>query len=156
MKFNKDLAESIGGNFLKLKDKESVYGMFRGDPREYNSLFVDGKGAEVPPGTPGSKFRFRINFLLKVGDEYQMKIIENGATFYNQMADLNDEYPLETTVVKITRKGSGRDDTSYSILPILNATVSAETKAKLDAIPMFPLTPTMETPKTPDADGIPF
>jgi hypothetical protein len=118
MKFRTNLPESGGSNnYVKLKDKESITGVFRGDLHEFFVLWRDGKSSEVPEGTPGSKFRFRVNFVVREGASYVPKIFEQGQLVYEQLAEIHKEYPLEQTVCKITRNGE-KLDTTYTIMPL--------------------------------------
>lgn len=118
MKFRKDLPESSGNSaFVKLRDKESVQGIFYGEMYEFFNFWRDGKGQEVPEGTPGSKFRFRVNLIVKEGASYVPKIFEQGQVVYEQLAQINEEYPLEQTICKITRNGE-KLDTTYTIMPL--------------------------------------
>lgn len=117
MQFRK--IEDVGGkqDYIKLKDKESVVGVFVGEPFEFYTQWENGKPRVVPEGTAGAGFRFRLNFVVKEGPTFTPKIFENGVTVYRQLGDLNDEYEgLENIYVKITRNGTGTD-TTYSILP---------------------------------------
>lgn len=138
MQFRKDLPESGSKNFLKLKDKESISGIFMGELYEFFILWDNKKAKEVPEGTPDSKFRFRVNFVSKEGSVYAPKIFEQGATVYRQLAELHEEYDLEKTVIKITRNGSGTD-TTYSLLPLLKQVVTKETAEHLKNIELLPL-----------------
>lgn len=134
MKFSegfKDMGNSGGGNFLKLGDGESVVGIFRGDVYEFYQLWDDTaeggrKSQVVPEGTAGAKARFRINFIVKDKDGYHPMIFENGPRVHAQLAELHEEFGLETTVVKLTRNGL-KLETKYSIMPIKNNQVSDET-----------------------------
>lgn len=125
-------------NFLKLKDKESVQGIFRGDVHEFYVLWEGQRSRVVPEGTPGAKFRFRINFVMKEGASYVPKIFEQGLTVYNQLAELHNEYELDKTVVKLTRNGTGTD-TTYSTLPLLKTPLTKETMKFLDSMELLPL-----------------
>ncbi len=101
--------------YLKLKDKESAVGVFKGDLVEYYQIYGEGI---VPPGTPKAGFRFSVNFITKEGSSFVAKVFSQGRIAYNRLAHLHEEYDLEKTVVKITRKGSGKDDTEYYIDPV--------------------------------------
>lgn len=140
MKFKKDLPESSGNgaNFVKLKDRESITGIFMGEPYEFHSVWENGKTKVVDANHPGASFRFRINFVVKDGPIYLPKIFENGVSVYRDLSDLNDEYKLEDTVVKITRNGVDKN-TTYSILPLLKADISPETKKYLKTIKLLDL-----------------
>lgn len=159
MKFKSGLSVPNGNgskNFLKLKPSESVYGIFMGDPYEFYSLWENGRGKDVPEGTAGSSFRFRINFVVKDGAVYVPKIFENGVTVYNQLKELHEEYALDTIVVKITRNGSGKE-TSYSIIPA-NQKLTKETLAHLKTLQLNELVSQapQQNGQTQDNEEIPF
>lgn len=128
MKFRDEVPEA-GGSFLKLKDKESVVGVFAGDIHEFFAIWEGGKMTVAKEGDAGAGFRFRLNFIVKTPTGYQAKILEQGATVYRELKNLNEEYDLDKTVIKITRSGSTRQNTSYSFLPLLKASVGPEVKA---------------------------
>lgn len=143
-------AQNGGGedskSFLKLKDKESVRGVFRGDPYDFKKHWTGtrsevclGQGCALCAADPGKKpsFRFRINILVK--DEkgaYVSKIFEQGWTVYLQLADLHKVYPLDKTVMRITRSGSGQNDTHYSILPEPRGDVTPQMEALFSKVPL--------------------
>lgn len=118
MKFNDRPKNDEGSKlpFLKIKDGEKVFGVFRGNIHEFYQIW-EGKKI-VPPGTKGASFRFRVNFITKEGASYVAKVMEQGAVIYDMLKDLNESYPLEETVVEIKRTGATKDDTRYSILPL--------------------------------------
>jgi len=118
MKFRRDLPEAgSSASYLKLKDKESVAGLFQGDPYEFHAIW-DGKTyKEVPENYPGSSFRFKINFVVKEGSSYVAKVFENGVSVYRDIANLHEDYPLDKTAIKITRNGTDKT-TTYSFLPL--------------------------------------
>lgn len=159
MQFRQDLPENGGGskNFLKLKDKESVTGIFRGDIHDYYAIWENSKSREVSETTPGGTFRFRVNFVVKDGSNYIVKIFENGISVYRQLAELHSEYNLEDTVVKITRNGTGTD-TTYSILPLLKQQLTKEAKTFLETLELLPLESKQNSQAYVDKNGdeIPF
>lgn len=117
MQFRKIEEPSGSQDYIKLKDKESIVGIFIGELYEFYSVFENKKPREVPEGTDGARFRFRVNFVVKDGPTFTPKIFENSATVYRQLEELHTEYDgLDTIYVKITRNGEGLD-TTYSILP---------------------------------------
>lgn len=142
--------EGLGSeHFLKLKAGEVIRGVFRGDPHEFrlhwennkSSLCTDDTCERCKSGNK-SKFRFRLNFLVKENDHYVAKIWEQGWTVYTQLRDLHaSDYDLEKTVVKITRTGSGLNDTIYSVLPLPppNGLVTKELNDKLSQIKLHDL-----------------
>lgn len=148
-KFRDNVDTGSGGEFIRLKDKESIYVIFMGEPYEFLSVWKDNKYQPVPEGTPKGKFRFRMNAIVKENDgTYSPKIFEQGATIYNTLKVLNDEYKgLETVIVKITRQGSTMNDTEYQLLP-LRQEIPATTKVALEKIKLLKL-----EHDTPEANG---
>lgn len=118
MNFSQTPSEGSAGNFLKIKAGEFALGVFRGSPHEFYNLWENGKSKEVPQGTLGARFRFKINFVTKVNGQHTPVVWEQGPTVYNQLKDFNKDFPLEKTIVKISRTGSTKDDTTYTILPL--------------------------------------
>lgn len=158
MKF-RDLPDSGGSkNFVKLKDKESISGIFMGDVHEFFTVWENGKTKHVPEDTPGASLRFRVNFVVKEGAVYVPKIFEQSKTVYRQLSELHEEYDLESIVVKITRNGSGKNDTTYSFLPILKQPLSAQAVEHLKTIQLLPLVDHehSQAPVNSDGDEIPF
>lgn len=144
----KDLPETGGSKwYLKLKDKESVAGVFRGNPHEFYVVWENGKSNVVDESNPDGKFRFRINFVVKEGDNYAPKIFENSRTVYEMLKELSKEYDLETTVIKITRSGSGTD-TTYSLLPLLKQALTPEATAHLAGLQLLELAPKTAPPQS--------
>lgn len=115
MKFIKrERSEGLsGGHFLKLKDGESVTGVFRGEIFEFKTKWNGTKYVDDPAGSP----RFKLNFVMKEGQEYVAKVFEFPATIYDNLAAINESMALEKTLLKITRKGTGTD-TIYIIIPL--------------------------------------
>jgi len=154
MKF-RDLPDSNEGSksFLKLKDKESATGIFRGEIHEFYAAWDGSKYKEVPEGTQGGSFRFRINFVVKEESNFVPKIFENGKGVYRQLAELHSEYDLQETVVKITRSGT-ETETTYTIMPLPpKMQMSKETKAFVDKIELLPLTAKQSNAAYVDSNG---
>lgn len=116
MKFRDDIESGGPSNFIKLKDKETIAGVPRGEPHECYVLWENKVKTEVPAGTPGAKFNFKINFIVKEGTSYVAKVLEGGAQIYKQLAALSKEWDLEDTVVIIGRDGTGLE-TEYTVMP---------------------------------------
>lgn len=117
MKFRDDIAEGNGpSNFIKLKDGEDARGICRGEIRETWVLWENKVKTEVPEGTPGAKFNFKLNFIVKEGTVYVAKVLEQGVQVYKQLAALSKEWELGETVVVIRRDGTGLD-TEYTVMP---------------------------------------
>lgn len=136
MKFTKrEISSSENGNgvFLKLKDGESVTGVFRGEVYEFRSKWENGKSKLVDEKDPEGKTRFRLNFVMREGDKFVPKIWEFGVSVYNQLADINEEYDLTQTKVKLTRRGTGTD-TTYSILPLLKEPIPPKVMKEIEDV----------------------
>lgn len=125
MKFTKINQQSHGGpnKFISLKDGDSVNGIFRGEIHSFYHKWVNGKGAQANHDEPGAKIRFKANFVTMEDGKLVAKIFEFPQTVYNLLADVNEEYPLETTKVKLSRRGTGTD-TTYSVLPLAKEPIS--------------------------------
>lgn len=119
---NYDLPKSDGQNsklFLNLKDKESVRGVFVGEPFAHYVKWINGKTVDSLESDPEAKIRFKCNFVTADdGPELIVKIWDFPSTVYQQLKDINEEYPLETTKLKITRNGI-KTDTVYTIMPLV-------------------------------------
>ncbi len=151
MRFKDDVQDGSGSkDYVKLKDQESITGVFMGDPYEFSSVWEDGQSRVVKAGTPDAKFRFKINFIVKDGSTFTPKIFENGAKVYRQLKELHDEYELDKILVKVTRNGSGTD-TTYSILPLLKQTINKETAEYLSKLELLPLV--RKEQKAPSVSG---
>ena len=138
MKFDKSPKESTG-EYLKISSGESVTGIFRGDERTFYAKWVDQKSVECAESDLGAKFRFRVNFITKVGEgKYEAKIWEQGPLVYNQLKDFNADYPLESSVIKITRQGD-KLDTTYTILPVKNGEVTPQLEEILSQVKLHDL-----------------
>lgn len=122
------------GRWLHLKDGESAKGVFRGEAYEFFIKWDGGKSSEVTSGTPGASSRFRLNFVTKIEGKYTAVTWEFGITVYNQLADLNELYPLETSVVVVSRQGATKDDTRYTILPVPGAQLHGEQLKQIESV----------------------
>jgi hypothetical protein len=133
MKFRDDVETGSGGEFLKIKDGQTVVGVLRGEPVEFYQLWQNGKPTEVAPGTKGASFRFKVNIVVKDGTNYVAKIFSQGATVYNRLKHLNSKRPLESNAIEITRKGSTKDDTEYQV-DFFDGVVPEASWAKINAV----------------------
>lgn len=126
MKFNKRQGqESKGTNkYLSFADGETKNLILRGEVYEFYHKWVNGKGQETSSNDPEGRVRFRVNAICSEGTIYVVKIWEFPMTIYSQLGSINDEYPLEKTVLKVTRSGVGTE-TVYHILPLLKMTIPA-------------------------------
>jgi len=158
MNFRDDIKEGSDGTYIKLKDGESIKGIFRGNPNEFYTKWENRKPSLAKEGEPGAKFRFRIKFVVKTDAGFVAKVFEGPAGIYNKLKELNEEYGLEQTVIKITRNGMGLE-TEYSLLPLREAP-SKETMDAIDQIKLADLNFESKTEeKAPEFDtgeSLPF
>ena len=106
MKFNATSGGNSDPNVIKLKDGQSVTGVLRGEPVEFEKAFK-------PGDTP--KFRFKINMVLNQDGKLVAKVLQGGWKLYAQLSDLqNAGWKLEESFVMIARRGSQMNDTVYS------------------------------------------
>jgi hypothetical protein len=147
MKFIKrELPKTDGGSgmFLRFKDGEARVGVFKGEIYEFHQIWEGGKSKVVSDDHPGAKSRFRLNFLSKVDGEMKPQIFEFGLMVYNMLAEISEDYDLEKTAVKITRRGTGTD-TTYIIIPAKEQPNAAQLKT-LAAIELLTLEHKESTP----------
>lgn len=169
MKFRTGSKGSEGAkHFIRLKDGDSVTGVLRGDLHEFYTHWV-GQGTVLCPRksrvdtscklcNEGQKpaFRFRVNMITKENDQLVAKIFESGWTVYEALGMMNAEYPMEKTTIKISRKGSGKNDTVYSVLPLRGGEISETADKQLDAIKLHDLSGKEEQPREPGEDDLPY
>lgn len=148
--------------FLKMKDGDVVRGVVAGDIHETYQKWVGGKAAECAPDEPGASIRFKVNLITDENGGLVAKIWGFGILVYNQLKDINDEYPLETTKIKVSRQGSTKDNTSYTILPLVSAKDKLTDK-QLEKIKSIDLHKLVAKPKNyaptsarPPGEDVPF
>lgn len=162
-------------HFVKLKnDKDSIVGIFRGEPHLFRQHWINKRSflcsenseCEHCKSKNKSTFRFRINFITKENNVYVAKVFEQGFTVYGLLKSLHEtDYPLEKTVLRITRSGTGQD-TTYTILPIPKGEVTPELEKMLASVQLHDLGnlektngsegPQGDTPPPFSEDDIPF
>lgn len=160
LKFVKREVSSGGGSgkddFLKLKDGDKINVVFRGEIYEFYQIWVFGGEKQIfDHRVKGSSARFKANVVLTpIQGQPVVKIWEFGTMVYNQLADINEVYPLEKTVVRISRTGSTKDNTSYGVLPILSESVSLSILEKVK-LHVLNNKPKQEAPPMPSHDDMP-
>lgn len=118
--------------YLRLKDGESVNIIPRGEIHEFYSVF--GTRGEVTSSTPNAKLRFKVNVIVNEGGTLKAKILEFGPTVYEQLAEINRVCDVTRTKIRFSRKGSGKSDTMYILMPVVNEPISPKVQATIDAI----------------------
>jgi hypothetical protein len=163
----REKGNSVGSaNFLKLGNNESASGMFMGDVHEFFVVWNESERRSYPaePGTPKSKFRFRINFVMKENGAFVAKVFESGGPTYDMLEILHNEYGLDKTAVKITKTGSGKD-TKFHIMALSPKSQPSEAQKKaMREVPLHdlgngsPAQPNQNDNQDADSDGddLPF
>ena len=138
MQFSKEPNTGTGDmNFVKLKDGESIKGILRGNPYEFHKKWVDHKSTPCDASDPDAKFAFRMNLVVKEESGYVSKILEQGAKLYSSLKELNEEFNLDVTVIKIKRTGE-KFQTVYSVFPTSDKFTDSLEKSLL-AVELQPL-----------------
>lgn len=169
MKFTKREVKSEGSggkDYLQVKDGKSVVGVFRGEVYEFWQVWPDGGEKQVfDHAVPGASSRFKINFVTREGDKSVAKIWEFGIRIYNNLADLSQDCDLETTKIRISRRGS-KTATQWTLSPVVKEPLSIGHIKAIEAVPLHILGKgaTAQTDSTfegddspmPSADDLPF
>lgn len=96
------------------------------------------------------KWRFRVNAVVsEAGKKPEVKILEHGSQVYEQLFDLSKEYDLSSTVIVISRSGSGIG-TRYKVMPA-SQQPSGDAIAKLKEMPKREIHPDKD--KEFESDG---
>jgi len=118
---------SGGGMFVKLKDGQFITGVLAGEVKFYEKIWKD------RPDQPTQ--RFKMNLLVKENGAISAKILDQGPSVWNQLVDMKEAgYNLLRTTIKISRKGSGKFDTEYTIMPIPNGVIDDISFSSLAAV----------------------
>ena len=163
MKFTKREIKSGGGGsekYLRWQDGESKILILRGEPHEFYMKWVNGKSVMTGPTDPEGKSRFKINAIVSDNGNYSAKIWEFPLTVYNKLSDINLEYALETTAIKVTRQGTGTD-TEYHLLPLLKVKIpNALDRIELNTLDTSKVPTPTQAPngwdEVPDHEELPF
>ncbi len=120
--------------YLRLKDGEAVNIIPRGEIYEFYSVF--GLRGEATSSTPGAKLRFKMNVVVNEAGTLKAKVLEFGMTVYDQLSEINKVCDVTKTKIRFSRKGSGKSDTMYMLLPVVNEPISPKVMATIEAIPL--------------------
>jgi hypothetical protein len=142
-----------GKDFIKLKDGESLVMVLQGTPFDFKQHWENQKPilctqddkCKYCDRNLKAKFGFRVNAIITENGTATAKILSGGWKLYESLMDLNQEFPLEKNAIKVSRKGSGMNDTRYSVVPSPVA-LTEEQLAKIKAVKLLDLT-NFESPK---------
>lgn len=126
--------KSKDGIFIQIKDGDAINLVFRGEIYSFYSVF--GVKGEASPDDEGARQRFRANAIVWAGDTFKAKILEFGKSIYGQMEEISKVCEITETKCRLSRKGSTKDNTEYTLLPVIKDPLTA---VQLDAISRIPL-----------------
>lgn len=157
-KLVKRVAATDGGtgaaSFLKLVDGQSVTGVFRGELMEFWQKWPKGGAKELfYEPTTGASSRFRLNFVFKEDGKAIAKIFEFGTVVYNMLAELQENFDLEKTTIKITRRGSDKN-TQWMLIPL--GPIDPKGIKAIEAVDLVPLGPQENSAPATIPDEVPF
>ncbi len=113
--------EQEASAWLKLQnDGDKAVIVFLGDPFPREVCFVDGKYMPVDDSlkAQGHKPTLRVAINVALYDTKEVKVFEQGLTFFKDLVRVRDKYGLTKWAFEVSRHGAARDlKTSYSILP---------------------------------------
>lgn len=107
--------------WLKLgNDGDKAVIVFLGEPHAREVCFVDGKYQQFDDKlkAQGLKPSLRVALNVAVYDTKELKVLEQGVTFFKDLVRVREKYGLEKWAFEIQRHGAAKDPkTTYSILP---------------------------------------
>jgi hypothetical protein len=113
--------EADTSHWLKLSsDGDKTTLVFLGEPFPREVAFVDGKSVPFDEKLQGMghKPSLRIAFNVALYDTGEVKVLEQGVTFFRDLLRVREHYGLEKWSFEVERHGAANDPkTTYSILP---------------------------------------
>lgn len=143
-----------GAGFLTLKDGDAKKIHILDDqPHSFMSVYFNGvkRGATIDPdnspvkGVKGFDARKRHAINVFDYDDKKIKVLAGSPTLFNQIKAVHKEWgSLEEVDLKISRSGSGMQDTKYSVVPTAKCLWNAdliEGQELFDLTQVFAITP---------------
>ncbi len=127
------------GEFVHLKDGDAVIGVVQGDVKVFWSRWVDKKTEECSKEDEGARMRFKVNIFNKELGRFQL--LEQGPGLYGDFKDLQATgYDMQRTWVRLSRKGSTKNDTEYTLLTLPEHKVTDAELEMIQSHELLPLT----------------
>jgi hypothetical protein len=162
MKFTEEPSNGSGtGKYLRISDGDIVYCILKGD---LQTSYQKWNGTTYEPakkGEQGASLRFKVNAIVFEDKKPVAKILEGGGHLYFDLKNINEEFPLETTMIKITRSGV-KQNTRFTVsVAGPKAQPDEKTMKAIEAVQLHSLEPkaqaqTSDIPDFDDSDGLPF
>ncbi|MCU0691488.1 MAG: hypothetical protein MUF54_08805 [Polyangiaceae bacterium] len=142
--------------WLKLQnDGDKVVVVFLGEPYPREVCFVEGKYVAFDDSLRAQGLRPALRVALNVAvlDTMEVKVFEQGVTFFKDLVRVRDKYTLQKNAFEVRRHGAAKDPkTTYSILP--EAPLSAEQVRLLATLAVHDLAMLYDpAAATPEEDG---
>jgi len=133
--------EESGSLWLKLvNDKDHAVVVFLGAPFARDVCFIDGKYVLFDEAlkAKGERPTARVAFNVALYDTKDVKIFEQGLTFFKDLKRVRDKYGVRNWAFEVQRHGAAKDPkTTYSILP--DHQLTAEEQAAFQALVLHDL-----------------
>jgi hypothetical protein len=152
-----------GGKFVRLaNDGDKVCGIFVGEPYSREVIWSDaangGKGGNIPftesHAAAGEKSRLLVSFNFWDREVKELRVYEQGVTFYRDLLRFKEKYGLDNRYFEIVRNGKARDsNTTYSLFP--DDEVDDATKAMIKGLKLLDLEAELEGSGTSDSGDTP-
>ena len=127
--------------WLKLgNDGDTAVVVFLGDPYPREVSFVDGKYMPFDDKlkAQGLKASLRVALNVAVYETKEVKILEQGVTFFKDLVRVREKYGLDKWAFEVQRHGAAKDPkTTYSILP--EHQLTPEQQKEFQALPLHDL-----------------
>lgn len=164
MKFTEESSKTNGGGsgkYLRIDDGESSYVILRGEMATSYQKWTGTTYEVANKGDAGASLRFRVNAIVFEDKKPVAKILDGGGHLYFDFKSINDEYLLESTLIKISRAGVGKN-TRYTVIPAgPKLQPDAKVMATVEAVPLHSLeakvsAQTSDVPSFDDSEDVPF
>ena len=127
--------------WLKLgNDGDKAVVVFLGEPFPREVCFTDGKYMPFDDKlkAQGLKPSLRVALNVALYDTKEVKVLEQGVTFFKDLSRVREKYGLDKWAFEIQRHGAAKDPkTTYSILP--EHQLTAEQQKEFQALPLHDL-----------------
>ena len=144
----KELADQhgISGLFVRLADDgDKVVGAFLGDPYPREMHWAPKSWKECPEDScnlcvNGERPSLRVSINFYVLATKNLKIIEGGVMWFNDIVKARKNHGLDKTLFEIERHGAAHDTrTRYTILPKRDQPLTPELKQEIDGLRLYDL-----------------
>lgn len=148
--FNQESGESL---YLKIKDGQNLMFTPRGEIYEFYSVF--GVKGPVLPSTPGARVRYKMNVVMSDdgGKTFKVKIYEFGKGIYKQLYEISEVCEVTTTKLRLSRRGASKEDTEYTLLPMIKEPLSAAMIQAIGQVELHILDKSIVGPLSPPGPG---